>query len=113
MAKLTDDTQDELVARLVAHLWYYCGMESGTDRVICLSRGQAVDNRTALYFWIRSELVHLADLSLPELRCKLESRLRRRLALWDQHPERQIRQRMQPSKSPNQEEWSKPPWSLG
>jgi hypothetical protein len=88
MGKLIDDTQDELVARLVAHLWFYCGMESGTDRIICLSRGQAEDNRTALYAWVRSELEHMGNLSLPELRCRLESRLRRRLALWDQHPER-------------------------
>ena len=88
MGKLIDDTQDELVARLVAHLWFYCGMQSGTDRIICLSRGKAQDNRTALYAWVRSELQHIGNLSLPELRCRLESRLRRRLALWDQHPER-------------------------
>ncbi len=89
MGKLTDnDTRDELVARLVAHLWFYCGMESGTDRIICLSRGQAKDNRTALYQWVRSELVYLDGLSLPELRSRLECRLKRRLVLWDQHPER-------------------------
>ena len=83
-----DDNLEETVARLVAHLWFACKLESGTDRVICLSQGQAEDNRTALYAWIRKELQHCANLTLPEIRTRLEHRLKARLKLWDQHPER-------------------------
>ena len=88
MLVLIDEDPETTVSRLVAHLWFACRLEAGRDRVICLSAGKAEDNRTALYAWIRTEIGACRGMSLHEARMFLETRLRRRLVLWDQHPER-------------------------
>jgi hypothetical protein len=88
MLVLIDEDQETTVSRLVAHLWFACRLEAGRDRVICLSAGEADDNRTALYVWVRGEIQACRGMSLHEARVFLEARLRRRLTLWDQHPER-------------------------
>ena len=88
MLVLIDEDPETTVSRLVAHLWFACRLQAGRDRVICLSGGEVEDNRTALYVWVRREIVACRGMSLPAARAFLEERLQRRLVLWNQHPER-------------------------
>lgn len=88
MLVLIDEDLETTVSRLVAHLWFSCRLQAGRSRVVCLSGGAAEDNRTALYVWVRREIGACRGMSLPAARAFLEERLKRRLLLWDQHPER-------------------------
>ena len=88
MGARMDEDLEVTVARLVAHLWFACWLEAGRDRVICLSKGEAPDNRSALYVWARGELQYCHGMTMAEIRTRLEKRLENRLMLWEQHPER-------------------------
>ena len=90
MRILIDEDQEITVSRLVAHLWFVCRLKAGRDRVICLSAGEAEDNRAALYVWVRKEIGACRGMNLPAARAFLEQRLQQRLVLWDQHPERRM-----------------------